>query len=240
MSSLIPYIQALENRLEPAEIRVELDNPQSQSQSRVQDLEQTAATVDTASERRGKGAAITAGFDALTTDIRMFLDADGATPVESAATILERLDSEKIDVSVGSRRHPDSTTIVHHTVLRRYLGDGFSRLARTFLPVRMYDYQCGAKALSAEAWRQVRVHLYEEGFAWDLELLAIADSVGLNITEVPIKWEDKPGSTVDPVSTVVDFLRALITVRHRALAIQGHPIHSAVHRKGAQTLVSDD
>lgn len=237
ISRLVSYIERLQEHLDPATIHVELDDPQPETD--IERIGETSAIVKTSSSRRGKGRSIIDGFEALNTDIRMFLDADGATPPESAASVLEPLVAGQADVSTGSRRHPDSVTPVHRTVARRYLGNAFSLLAQILLPVQLYDYQCGAKALTAEAWTTIRTHLYESGFAWDFELLAISDAIGLSIAEVPIKWIDKPGSTVDPIKTMTEFARALLVVRHRALAIQGHPIHTALLQQEAKPIVDD-
>jgi hypothetical protein len=65
----------------------------------------------------------------------------------------------------------------HQTYARRWLGHAFAYLARRLLDVPLSDFQCGAKALTADAWRAVRSHLYEAGFAWDLELIAVANAL---------------------------------------------------------------
>lgn len=234
---LAAYIHNLREGLKPETIRVELDNPLSPEIGHK--IAQAGATVAVSDERRGKGAAITAGFEALSTDIRMFLDADGSTPLTSAAAILQPIYDGAADVSAGSRRHPASTVTSHQTIARRYLGDSFATAARKSLPTEMYDYQCGAKALTAETWEQIRTHLYEKGFAWDLELIAVAGSLDLRVAEIPIVWEDKPGSTVDPIRSAIDMGRALVAVRHRSKAIDGHPVHAVLPRSRSTPLLSD-
>lgn len=220
---LSAYISVLNQQLAPTELRVELDAPSTSDT--VDRLRDTGASVNVSNDRRGKGAAVTAGFDALDADIYMFLDADGSIPVDSARAILRPIRDGSVEISVGSRRHPAATVTVHQTVVRRLLGDAFAWLARRTLPAKLFDYQCGAKALTADAWRDVRRHLHEEGFAWDFELLTIAAALGYDIAEVPIVWEDQPGSTVEPIAAIVEFSRALLTVRRRARAIREHPVH---------------
>lgn len=234
---LVAYIHDLQDGLEPASIRVELDDPRSPDI--VEEIAQTGVTVSVSRDRRGKGAAITAGFEALDTDVRMFLDADGSTLVTSVAAILQPIFDGAADVSAGSRRHPASTVTSHQTIARRYLGDVFAAAARRALPTELYDYQCGAKALTAEAWDHTRTHLYEEGFAWDLELLAVAGALGLTVAEIPIIWEDKPGSTVDPIDATIDMGWALLAIRHRSKAIDGHPIHTAFPQSRSPPLLDD-
>lgn len=232
---LSSYLRSIEEKFDPAEIIVELDEPRLEGL--IDELRRGPADVNVSIDRRGKGAAITHGFESLETDILMFLDADGSTPVASAAAILEPVRDQSADIGVGSRRHPAAEITTHQTVARRYLGDAFAWMARRMLPTELRDYQCGAKALSAEAWQDVRSHLYERGFAWDLELVAVGEAVGYDIVEVPVTWEDRPGSTVDPLKTVFDFSRALLTVRHHALSLNDHPIHSTLPQSSAKPLV---
>lgn len=123
------------------------------------------------------------------------------------------------------------------------MGDVFAWTARRLLPTSAYDYQCGAKGLTAEAWQQLRPHLYESGFAWDLELIAMAGAKDLQIEEIPVTWRDDPESTVDPFSTAVNMASALVSIRHRVKAMDGHPIHTTldrVQRSSPSPLLGDD
>ena len=74
----------------------------------------------------------------------------------------------------------------------------------------------------------MREHLYEAGFAWDVELIAMAGALELDIVEVPITWEDQPGSTVSPVRTSVQLASALLASRHRAKQIRDSRVHNAI------------
>lgn len=159
---LVPYLEQVTEVLDPAMLRVELDAPGERTRQR---LAGTPATVAVSARRRGKGAAIADGFDALNTDVLAFADADAATPVPELGRIVDAVLSGNTTLAVGSRRHPDATVETGQSLLRGVMGDGFAWLARRLLDVSLYDYQCGAKALTAGAWRQVREDLTEEGFA---------------------------------------------------------------------------
>jgi hypothetical protein len=177
---------------------------------------------------------VTAGFEALGTDVLAFADADGATDLHSLASVIAPVRDEAVALTAGSRRHPDATVETHQTYARRFLGDGFARLAGALLDVSLYDYQCGAKAIDAGVWEEIRHHLYEPGFAWDVELIAMTAAFGHEIREVPITWHDQPGSTVDPLRTAVGLARTLFAARHRAKQIQDDPIHSAIASRRTQ------
>jgi glycosyltransferase involved in cell wall biosynthesis len=222
---LADYVEALHADLAPAAIRVEVDDP---DESVMAALADPPATVHPSPYRRGKGAAVTDGFEALGTDVLAFADADGSTSPSEFSTIVDAVHDGDADLAVGSRRHPDAHITSHQTLARRFLGDGFAWLARRLLDAQLYDYQCGAKAIDAAAWEAVRGHLYEPGFAWDVELVAMTGALELRIAEVPITWEDKPGSTVSPVRTSVRLARALFVARHRAKQIRNSRVHNAI------------
>jgi glycosyltransferase involved in cell wall biosynthesis len=212
VSLLREYVRALRRELDPKIIRVELDAPDPDTEVALEALD---ATVNAVPERRGKGAAITDGFDALETDVLAFADADGSTPAESIAGVVDAIRSGRTDLAVGSRRHPDAEVRSHQTVLRQHLGDVFAWLARRFHPVELRDYQCGAKAMTRDVWQSIRGSVTEPGFAWDIEVLAIAGVLGYEIEEVPVIWEDHPDSTVATSQAVPELLRALRSVRKR-------------------------
>ncbi len=225
------YLVAIDEVCSPAVLRVELDDPRPGT---LDALEECPVTVEvsTSAERRGKGAAITAGFESLTSRVSVlaFADADGSTPADSLADVVRPVVDGRADLAVGSRRHPAAEIVSHQTLARRRLGDGFAWLARRFLDVSLYDYQCGAKALSAETWAAVRRHLYEPGFAWDIELIAVAGALDCRVAEVPVTWEDHPESTVSTVDTTLRLGQALVRSRHRARSLRQDRLHTLLDR----------
>lgn len=223
---LLSYLDAITAELDIQTVRIELDAPSDAVRDRLSSAELAVpCDLNAVPYRRGKGAAITAGFEALETDVLAFVDDDGATPAAALAAVVDPVADGRAGLAAGSRRHPDATIEGHQTVFRRFLGDGFAWLARRLLDARLYDYQCGAKAISRSAWRVVRDHLFEAGFAWDVELLAVADALDVRIEEVPITWRDQPGSTVSPVRTVLQLGWALLRARHRARLIERSRLH---------------
>lgn len=219
LDRLRPYIDDLQESVAD-ELVIALDDP---APDIVAHLRQHYR-VDVSDTRRGKGAALTDAFDTLAPDVDrlVFADADASTLVDSVAAIVSALDGTAT-VAVGTRRHPDANVRTHQSLIRRSLGAGFTQLARRLLDVHLTDYQCGAKALTTDAWRTVRPHLHEPGFAWDVELLAVADALDERITEVPICWTDRPGKTVAPVQDTVSMARGLLAARERANTLRGSP-----------------
>jgi len=234
VNALRTYVGDLTERLDPAEIRIELDAPTPETRAALADL---PATVNAVDRRRGKGGAITCGFERLDTDHLAFADADGSTPADSVADVVAPVRAGDADLAVGSRRHPDADVRSHQTMARRRLGDAFAWVARRVLGVDLYDFQCGAKAITRDGWCEVRDHLYEPGFAWDVELVAVAAALDLRTVEVPVTWRDMPDSTVSPLGTALELARALVRSRRRARRLRRGPNRTTATREGPSALV---
>lgn len=222
------YVLDLADRLEPESIVIELDDPRAET---VAALEGLPAKIHVAAERRGKGAAITSGFCRLETDVLAFVDADGSTAAASVTAIVDRVRNRRADLAVGSRRHPHAVVADSQSVVRERLGDLFAWIARRALPVSMWDYQCGAKAIDRTVWTEVAPYLSEPGFAWDVELLALVDALGYRIEEVPVTWTDAPASTVSAVGTTLELAGGLLEASHRAGRLRGDPVHESLGRR---------
>lgn len=206
------YALQIRHAIDPAVIRIELDDPDLRDRRRVQI---PSAEVNTVRKRRGKGAAISDGLDALDTDILVFADSDGSTSVRSLENVIDSVAAGNADLAVGSRRHPGALVVDSQSTVRRTLGDLFAWFARLILPISLYDYQCGAKAIDGDRWSVIRDDIYESGFGWDIGLIAAAAAHGLTVHEVPIQWEDRPESTVSPLETSIELVAVLARTRWR-------------------------
>lgn len=233
---LLEYLTAIRSVVSPKTIKVEIDSPTNDTLEKLQAL---PVELNVSPTRRGKGAAITNGFDSLDTDVFAFVDADGSTPAHSVQRVINPVLEHRTDLAIGSRRHPDAIVHSHQTHIRRWLGNLFAIAARKILALPFHDYQCGTKAISKEAWQTVRTHLYEPGFAWDLELIAMTTALGYSIQEIPIEWNDHPGSTVEPIGTSMSLAKALFMVRHRGKVLREDPVHGVLssYRSEEESLI---
>lgn len=209
------YLDELRETVDPDAIRIELDDPTGEHAGLA---DQLGTDVAIATERRGKGLAITAGFEALETDILAFVDADGSTAPSSVASLLAPLAADEADLAVASRHRPESV-VIGRSSTRRTMSRSFARFAGLATGLGLSDFQCGAKAITAEAWDDISGRLHETGFGWDLELLWLADARGHRITEVPVEWTERPGSTVPPLQTAGGL--SLLAARIAAARLRG-------------------
>src|SRR3569833_463077 len=94
---------------------------------------------------RGKGYAVRYGMLAATGDLRLFCDADLATPVEEYEVVLKAMTAQKADVGIGSRPLKASHLLVHQPWYREMLGRTFNKVVQTLAVSGIEDTQCGCK-----------------------------------------------------------------------------------------------
>ncbi len=145
------------------------------------------------SVNRGKGAALAAGCRQARGDRMLLMDADGGTPLSSMPLLERAMDSAPAGcgVVVGARRSGSS----RRSRWRRLMGWIFRRLAATAVG-GVEDTQCGFKLLSREAAAATMPHLRVWRWAYDVELLHLAQRLGFGVACVPVPAADMPGSKV--------------------------------------------
>jgi len=144
---------------------------------------------------KGKGFAVRTGMLAAKGDLRLFCDADGATPIEELQR-LERALSSDIDIVIGSRAIRHIECRVEGTLHRKYIGFIYNRLVSLLAVRGLYDTQCGFKLFRGAAADRLFAAQTLAGFGFDAEVLFLARKWGYTIREVPVNWQDQPGGKV--------------------------------------------
>ncbi|MCC7011357.1 MAG: glycosyltransferase [Planctomycetes bacterium] len=143
----------------------------------------------------GKGAAVRTGFRAAAGEIVVFSDADLSTPLTELPCLIAALE-RGADIAIASRYVPRAAIRVAQPLARRVAGRVFRALAAGLVPLGLADTQCGFKAFTRRAARLVARASRIDGFAFDVEWLALARKADLAIAEVPVEWSDDPRSTL--------------------------------------------
>jgi dolichyl-phosphate beta-glucosyltransferase len=163
---------------------------------------------------RGKGAAVKRGMLEASGKVRLFTDADGSTSIEEVEKVLQAM-GQGSDVVIASRQHKDSDIRVYQRWLRRNMGKTFNLLVRVLLFPGLRDTQCGFKAFTDHAARTVFSRQTLEGFAFDAEILYLANRAGLRVVEIPVAWVNVKESRVHILGDSARMLRDLLLIRWR-------------------------
>ena len=167
-------------------------------------------------DNRGKGYAIRWGVERATGDAILFSDADLSTPIEEIDKLLPLLNAGS-DIVIGTRAHPDSDVRVRQPFYRDRAGKLFNMMVRTLLLPHLNDTQCGFKIFRRATVLPLVPALYVDRFAFDVEILYLADQRGLRIAEVPVVWINSPDSRVRFTQGLAAFGELLrIRQRHHA------------------------
>jgi dolichyl-phosphate beta-glucosyltransferase len=159
----------------------------------------------------GKGFAVLAGMRLATREAILFSDADLSTPIEDIERLWASYDSGS-DVVIGSRRREDSEIRTPQPRHRRIMGSIFTRMVSLMGLRGLRDTQCGFKLFRAGAIQRVIPMVHTKGFAFDVELLLRARSLGLRIAEVGVRWNDAPGSRVRAVKDGIGMFVQLLHI----------------------------
>ena len=145
---------------------------------------------------QGKGYSVRHGFLASRGQIVLFSDADLSTPLTETPKLLEPIAAGQYDAAIGSRDLPDSQIGVHQSALREFAGRCFNRFVRVLTGLKYADTQCGFKAFRRDVFLPVFQAQQVRGFAFDVEILYLAQNIGARVAEVPVVWNHAEGSKV--------------------------------------------
>lgn len=160
----------------------------------------------------GKGHAVRKGMLTGTGRHRLFLDADNSTNVRELDRLMAAAAEEPVEpaVVIGSVALDGSEVAVEQPGMRSTLG----RMANTFIQHLLlpgiHDTQRGFKVFTGEASDAVFSRCTSNGWAFDVEALALAQGLGYHVLEVPITWEHRDDSRVNPgayASALLDVVR---------------------------------
>jgi len=173
-----------------------------------------ALRLVTHTQNQGKGAAVRTGMLAACGQLRLFADADGATPISEERRLRAAIEAGA-DVAVGSRLIRAADVRRERHWFRRLAGRSFTAIVRCLLPTGVRDTQCGFKMFRREAAERLFAVSRESGYVFDLELLALAQRRGFRVTEVAVNWSEVPGSKMRMVRESRRMLAGAWRIRRR-------------------------
>ncbi|KAI5641105.1 glycosyl transferase family 2 domain-containing protein [Phthorimaea operculella] len=162
---------------------------------------------------RGKGGAVRLGVQSSRGATILFADADGAskfedlTKLEAALQDITMRDpvnepelvSSCMAIVIGSRAHLEEESLATRSIFRNILMYGFHFLVWLFTVRGIRDTQCGFKLFTRKAADTCFSSLHVNRWAFDVELLYIAQTLDIPIAEIPVRWTEIDGSKVTPV-----------------------------------------
>lgn len=148
---------------------------------------------------RGKGGAVKKGMTEATGDIRLFSDADNSTSPDHFEK-MEPFFAKGYDMVISSRDEKDAPGAgrdVKEPWYRELFGKAGNLVIQIVGVWGIWDTQNGFKAFTRAAAELIFPRIQIGGWAFDIEVLAIARKKGYRIGIIPVVWRYDPDSKVN-------------------------------------------
>jgi dolichyl-phosphate beta-glucosyltransferase len=162
-------------------------------------------------ENLGKGAALRLGIGLATGTNVITIDADMAIDPRQIPLFMTSLQNSAL--VPGSRAIKGH--INYDSRLRTLFGEVFNYLVRLYTRTSLRDTQCGCKGFQLAEARLLALLSFIDGFAFDVEILYLANQLGLSVRPLLVTWEDVEGSSVRPGRDAMGMFLDMRTVRSR-------------------------
>lgn len=164
-------------------------------------------------KNQGKGAAVKTGVLASRYDLVLFIDADLTIPIHELAKFTSAIESA--DIAIASRLASGSSFEEKSPWYRVIMARGFHLLQVLLLGnFEFSDTQCGFKLFRREIALKLFKKITIKRFAFDAELLFIANKYNVRVDILPVRIKkDTRNTNVRPLSDALNMLFALIKIR---------------------------
>lgn len=154
---------------------------------------------------RGKGYSVRHGMLEAKGDWILFTDADLSAPIDDLEKLWTTAGRENAAVVIGSRSLDRSLIGTRQPFFREMGGRLFNVVMRLVTGLPFGDTQCGFKLFERGAAREIFKRQLLDGFGFDVEVLFIARQLGYRVVDVPVRWNDVPGTKVSMALAIKSF-----------------------------------
>jgi len=208
----LPSVLSLCREVGNSEVIVFDDGSQDKTQDYVRSLMQEAPFLSLIANvhNAGKGMGLKTGMLQARGKYVLFADADGSIPINEVKKFLPLIEKDN-DIVIGVRAASDDS--LGKSRLRGLMSAVFYRLTDLLVTPGITETQCGFKIFQHKAAHKLFSMAQEKGWAIDVEILYLAQKLGMSIVEVPVEWHAVPGSKIHPVRDSWRMFCALFRIR---------------------------
>lgn len=160
---------------------------------------------------QGKGAAVRTGMLAAKGQYRFICDADLSMPIEEIGKFLPPA-LNNYDIAIASREAPGAVRY-DEPWYRHLMGRVFNTIVRLFAVGGLQDTQCGFKMFRGDIADMLFPFQTLDGWAFDVEILYVAQKRSAKIIEVPINWYYKANTRIHPIKDSIDMFIEVFKIR---------------------------
>jgi dolichyl-phosphate beta-glucosyltransferase len=162
---------------------------------------------------QGKGFAVRFGMLEAKGDYKLFSDADNSTSLDQVEKMWPYFE-KGYDAVIGSRDIKGAVLDPPQPWIRNIiLGEGFKLYRKLVIGLwGIEDTQCGFKCFSKKATEEIFPKCLISRFAFDPEILVIAQKLGYKIKEIPVYWKNDLESKVK-LKSIANMALDLVRIR---------------------------
>ena len=134
---------------------------------------------------RGKGGAVSWGAVNSKGDIVGFIDADLDLSPDFIKMYFEKMNESGADIVIGSKMHKDSK--LEYPFARKVFSICYYIMLKVLFGLKCHDTQTGLKLYRGSIIREIAPLRRIDGYAFDIELLALASKKKAKLIEMPVE-----------------------------------------------------
>ena len=191
------------------------------STDRTQEVAQRLAAADPDGvaaihlDQKGRGRALSRAWGESAADGMCYMDVDLSTDLAMITPLLQAIMEDGYDIAYGSRVAKGAD--IKRSLKREINSRGYILLFKLLFQTKFSDAQCGFKAMTRDAARELLPHVRDVEWFWDTELLVIAEKGGWKLKEVPVKWVEDPDTRTRFPQDVIKMSSQAFKLRFRKL-----------------------
>jgi glycosyltransferase involved in cell wall biosynthesis len=162
-------------------------------------------------DQKGRGRALRKAWTESDADVVSYMDVDLSTGLSAFRPLIDSLLTGEYDVAIGSRLARGAQ--VTRGLKREFISRTYNLMIKLMFWHHFSDAQCGFKAATRRAVRDIVPLIKDQAWFFDSELLLLAERMGYKVFEVPVQWADDPDSRVKIASTAWEDVKGLFRVR---------------------------
>ena len=155
--------------------------------------------------------------------VMAFTDADLPFELESLREAYHLVRARQCQVVFGARDLAESTHRARRKLSRTLATWLFRELVKRLISSEVTDTQCGLKAFSRRAAQEIFSRLTLDGFAFDAEVVFLAERLGLVCQRIPVNLVREYGSTLSLRRHTLPMLRDIVALWWRNCHLHGLP-----------------
>ena len=184
----------------------------------VTNLHLSNVRVEGYEKNQGKGCAVRHGVLASLGEIVIFTDADLAYGLDVIKESVRLIENGNKIVVASRAKHPEGYE--GYTFIRKLASKTYIKVINMFGGVKISDAQCGFKAFDGDLGRKIFSYCKTNNFAFDLEVILIAQKMNIRIHEMPAKIINHRESKVNVLKDAYRMLKEISKIKKNVAQVK--------------------